>query len=157
MPNGVIDLHKGERYHYIDVALICALQNYITFGVLYLILSYDIACKYWINFLSCVSQDPCPITKPEELARIVILWLVPKFHLGGHQPECSDKHSFNFTQGVGRTHGEHVEPIWARHNHLKYTTQEMSPALHIKVITDSLQGHNWLKLTDIGELNSIIE
>lgn len=151
MANGVVDLHKGERYRYVDIAIICALRLYFALGLSYLILSYDIACKYYKNFEARVSQDPYPIVTPEELLKLFITWLVPKFHLGGHQADCSDNFSFNYTQGVGRTHGEHVEPIWALHNHLKHTTREMSHALRIETITDHLHSHNWQKKTDIGQ------
>ena len=47
-----------------------------------------------------------------DLADFFFTFLVPKFHLPAHGPKCQAQYSFNYTRGVGRTHGETVEQEW---------------------------------------------
>ncbi|KAJ7281715.1 hypothetical protein C8J57DRAFT_1056104, partial [Mycena rebaudengoi] len=46
-PNGIGDLQKGERYYNMDWILFSSLRTY---DVLWLVLTYDIACQYYHNF-----------------------------------------------------------------------------------------------------------
>jgi hypothetical protein len=134
------------------VALFFAIRNFIALGILWMIISYDIACRFRTRFLQRVLGAPRPLFQEKDRETLErITWLVPKFHLGGHQPSCSDNHSFNYTPGVGRNHGEGVESIWSTLNWLKYSTREMGPGHRIEVLTDNMQAINWSKIRNIGE------
>ncbi|KAG8915030.1 hypothetical protein FRC00_008546 [Tulasnella sp. 408] len=50
-PSGVCDFSKGEGYRYVDVPMTQVIQAAINAGLKDLVISYDIACKYSINFL----------------------------------------------------------------------------------------------------------
>lgn len=167
-PNGVTDLHRGERYgplpsslspltsqryfanrfRYVDVAFASVINIYLLLGILLFGISYDIACKYSIHFLARVVGA----LLPEELlhrASTWLRWFVPKFHLGGHQPSCADQFSLNYAKGVGRLHGEHVETVWSDLNPLKYSTREMAPGTRIEVLSDAMNEWNYKKLITI--------
>lgn len=80
-------------------------------------------------------------------AKIVYLkFLVPKFHLAGHKPECSIDYSFNFTEGVGRLSGEGIETVWSDLNWLKWSTQEMALGPRAETISDHMQAWNKRKI-----------
>lgn len=77
--------------------------------------------------------------------------VVPKFHLPTHGPKCQVQYSFNYTQGVGRTHGETVEQEWAYINLAALSTQEMGPGARHSALDDSWGGWNWRKVLGLGE------
>lgn len=114
-------------------------------GVADVILSYDIACKYSVNFLKRVKTNPNPLLPDEIDKHIRITWLIGKFHLGGHKEECSKKYSFNYNKNVGRMSGELVETIWATFNALKPQTREMGPGPRREVLTDAMNFWNKMK------------
>lgn len=121
-------------------------------SIIWLLFSYDIACKWSINFLARIALAP------EEWGwhtiaawPIAILYLVPKFHLGSHKEGCAYNYSFNYTKNVGRMHGELVETIWAGLNWLQYSTREMGPAHRREVLTEAMNYWNWQKVIGTGE------
>jgi len=88
------------------------------------------------------------------LSKLTITHLVPKFHLPAHGPKCRAKYSFNYTRGVGRTHGETVEQEWAYINLAALSTREMGPGARHSALDDSWGGWNWKKLLGLGEWNN---
>lgn len=78
---------------------------------------------------------------------------MPKFHLPAHGPKCQVQYSFNYTQGVGRTHGETVEQEWAYINLAALSTREMGPGARHSALDDSWGGWNWRKVLGLGEHN----
>lgn len=122
--------------------------------------SYDIACKYSINFKDRVTEvfhqenteaSSTPLLPTSFFETAGMRWLIGKFHLGSHRDECLKRFSFNFTNGVGRMSGELVETIWAYFDYLKYQTREMSAGARKELLTDAMNWWNWQKLTKIGE------
>jgi hypothetical protein len=110
-------------------------------------ISYDIACQWSINL-----SPRFKIThKDVDLSEFSITHLVPKFHLPAHRPTCQVKYSFNYTHGVGRTHGETVEQEWAYINLAALATREMGPGARHAVLDDSWGGWNWKKILGLGE------
>ena len=79
------------------------------------------------------------------------MYLVPKFHLSAHGPKCHVRYSFNYTPGVGRTHGETVEQEWAYINLAALSTREMGPGARHSALDDSWGGWNWKKVLGLGE------
>lgn len=114
-------------------------------GLADVILSYDIACKYSVNFLKRVKTSPDQLL-PEDIDKhIRITWLIGKFHLGGHKEECAKMYSFNYNKNVGRMSGELVETIWATFNALKPQTREMGPGPRREMLTDAMNFWNKMK------------
>ncbi|KAF8507412.1 hypothetical protein BU17DRAFT_57448, partial [Hysterangium stoloniferum] len=114
--DGTVDLAKGERFVNFDFALVQVLLWIMQMGLHRIIISYDIACKYHINFMERIAERSWPLMTPTEqslFSALIVVWLVPKFHLAAHIEGCVDKFSFNWTKNVGRTCGELVESNWA--------------------------------------------
>lgn len=168
-PNSVIDFKKGERcvllsetpvtldltisrFHYVDVAISSVIQTTLLAGLAFFVVAYDIACKYSVNFKKRVLEGPVKLIdiKADEL---FIVWLIGKFHLGGHQPECSDKYSFNYTRGVGRGCGELIETVWSYLDYHKYSTREMGRGPRREMLTDAMNEWNMGKLVRLGGQN----
>lgn len=119
--------------------------------LVWLLLSYDVACKWSIWFLRRLALAPA-LPWAEGIPKLQTTYLIPKFHLGSHRPECADKYSFNYTEGVGRMHGEMVETIWAALNWLQYSTREMAAGHRREVISEAMNFWNWRKNIGAGVL-----
>ena len=109
-------------------------------------ISYDIACKWSINLLTRFKTSHEDIN----LSRFSITHLVPKFHLPAHGSKCQVQYSFNYTHGVGRTHGETVEQEWSYINLAALSTREMGPGARHSALDDSWGGWNWRKVLGLG-------
>lgn len=110
-------------------------------------ISYDIACKWSINLRSRFQVSHEDI----DLSRFSIEYLIPKFHLPAHGTKCQVEYSFNYTRGVGRTHGETVEQEWAYINLAALSTREMGPGARHSTLDDSWGGWNWKKVLGLGD------
>ncbi|TDL15871.1 hypothetical protein BD410DRAFT_731982, partial [Rickenella mellea] len=82
-------------------------------------------------------------------------WLVGKFHLGAHVPECADNFSFNFTANVGRSYGELPESNWSSLNGFAISTREMGWGHRRDILSDVMGDWNWRKNTKIGTSRSL--
>lgn len=121
-------------------------------GCVFLLFSYDIVCKWSINFWNRLIVGSKLNWHDPLKENITCQFLVPKFHLGSHREECADHFSFNYAEGVGRMHGELVETIWAGLNWLQYSTREMSAGHRREVITEAMNYWNWGKVIRTGRL-----
>lgn len=81
----------------------------------------------------------------------LIVWLIGKFHIGGHQKSCSARFSFNYTIGAGRMSGELVETIWVEFNFYKHQTREMTEGGRRDLLNDAFNHWNWMKCIGMGE------
>ena len=114
-------------------------------------ISYDIACKWSVNLHTRFEA----LHKDVDLSRFSITYLMPKFHLPAHGPKCQVQYSFNYTHGVGRTHGETVEQEWAYINLTTLSTREMGPGARHAALDDSWGGWNWRKILGLGECSIV--
>ncbi|KAJ7078694.1 hypothetical protein B0H15DRAFT_924757 [Mycena belliarum] len=137
-PNGIGDLQVGERYCNMDYLMLAALLH---FAMLYIVLSYDIACQYSKNFWTRMAGFPESMRPkiPEEN----IWWKVPNFHLPPHKPPCHSPYSFHFMWGAGMTHGEGVEQNWAFSNGAAASTKLMGPGSRHATLEDIFGFHNY--------------
>jgi hypothetical protein len=162
MKNGVGDLQKGERCVcalYSDIKVLKLLSyintDYIITSVLKsvavhdVVISYDIACKWSIHHLKRFSKNHPAL----DVDRFQFSYLIPKFHLPGHGDSCQTEYSFNFTKGVGRTHGETIEQEWAHINLAALSTREMGPGARHLTLDDSWNWWNWKKILGMGMPN----
>ena len=109
-------------------------------------ISYDIACKWCIYLDDRFGMQHGDV----DLAKFIITYLIPKFHLPAHGTKCQAQYSFNYIRGVGRTHGETVEQEWAYINLAALSTREMGPGARHSALDDSWGGWNWRKVLGLG-------
>ena len=117
-------------------------------GIVEVIISYDIACQYSRNFRNRFDQLPAILLIPLHL---VILFLIPKFHLPVHKEDCRFNYSFNFTKNVGRTDGEAIERLWSNLNHLSGSTMKMTRGSRMDALNFHLNDWNWKKTCKMGK------
>ncbi|KAJ3522971.1 hypothetical protein NM688_g8797 [Phlebia brevispora] len=129
MAGGGVDLVKGERYAYVDLAQACALQGYMT---LYMQVSaYDINCQHRKN-LAQRMKELDEIAQKLEIRDFKMTYFprttagVGKFHLPSHKQECQYKYAFQLLPGVGQTDGEASERIWSNTNQVAPRAREMA-------------------------------
>ena len=120
-------------------------------AVLDVVISYDIACKWAIYFLDRLSKNHPDL----DIDDLLLAFLIPKFHLPGHGPPCQTEYSFNFSKGVGRTHGETVEQEWAHINLAALSTREMGPGARHLTLDDSWGWWNWKKILGMGKTDMV--
>lgn len=117
--------------------------------------SYDIACQWHKNIWQRMqSIFPCEMHIASSINNVQ--YLVPKFYIAAHIPECILKFSFNTTKYVGRTDGEAPERGWSAINALATSTREMGPGFRHETLDDHFNDWNWKKVTGLGQLILII-
>ncbi|TFK63616.1 hypothetical protein BDN72DRAFT_872268 [Pluteus cervinus] len=137
-PCSIGDLQKGERLSQEE------LQE-----LLDIIVSYDIACQWWINLITRMLNYSQSIQMDEAKINSFI-YLVPKFHLPAHISKCQTQYSFNFHQHVGRTDGESPERGWSQINPIALSTCEMGPGSRRNTLNDHFGDSNWKKNYTMG-------
>ncbi|TFK59627.1 hypothetical protein BDN72DRAFT_780475, partial [Pluteus cervinus] len=148
-PCSIGDLQKGERYANMDYLFLLSLGQEKLQELLDLVISYDIACQWWINLLTrmlnyskSIQIDGAKINS--------FTYLVPKFHLPAHITHCQTQYSFNFHQHVGRTDGESPERGWSHINPIATSTIEMGPGSRRDTLNDHFGDNNWKKTYTMG-------
>ncbi|KAJ7042741.1 hypothetical protein C8F04DRAFT_1207805 [Mycena alexandri] len=141
MPNGMGDLQVGERFSNMDFILLSVLMSFV---LMWLVVSYDIACQYAINFWERMSAMPEAMQL--RLAQSNVWWMVPNFHLPVHKQGCHSAYSFHWMPGAGMTHGEGVEQNWAFSNGAAGSTRLMGPGSRHATLEDIFGFHNYDRL-----------
>ena len=156
-PNGVCDLQKGERSvffscglqlaerhsRYLNMDFIFLLSILIRLSVIFITVSYDIACQWEKNLPKRCNSPEYEFQVLKGDHKYQLAFFVPKFHLPAHRGECVHTHSFNLRPGVGRTDGEQPERGWAWSNRLAAFTKEMGPGNRRDTIDDAHGDRNW--------------
>ncbi|KAJ7113911.1 hypothetical protein C8R44DRAFT_740790 [Mycena epipterygia] len=136
--NGIGDLQLGERFCNMDFIMFSSLLNTI---ILYLILSYDIACQYSKKIWTRMPGLPEHMHLNVDFANV---WFkVPNFHLPPHKPWCHSPFSFHWMWGAGRTHGETIEQNWEFTNGAASSTKMMGIGARHSALEDLFSFHNW--------------
>ncbi|KAK7045327.1 hypothetical protein VNI00_007576 [Paramarasmius palmivorus] len=143
-PNGVGDLQKGERYCNMDAILLFSIMSCYW---LLLVISYDIACQWYKNFMARMKTLPAYLHIPSFTS---LKFKVPKFHLPAHVPACFAPFSFNFTKGVGKTDGEAIERNWSTLNGIARCVSMMTAGGRLDTIDDFCNFSNWRKTVNLG-------
>jgi hypothetical protein len=116
----------------------------LALNLLWVVVSYDIACQYAINFWQRASEFPRNMRlkiKPEN-----VWWKVPNFHLPPHKPKCHSPYSFHWMWGAGMTHGEGIEQNWSFSNGAAGSTRLMGPGSREATLEDIFGFHNYDRL-----------
>ncbi|KAH9476591.1 hypothetical protein JR316_0010503 [Psilocybe cubensis] len=139
------NMHKGERYANMDYIFAWFLR---LVAVRLVLVSYDIACQWFINLLRRMQSDwPQHIQPP---ANITLLPAIPKLHEPMHNQSNHQMYSLNFIPGVGQTDGECPERVWAPHNSLANATKTQGPGSRQDTLDDHFGFWNWQKYTSMG-------
>ncbi|KAJ7901027.1 hypothetical protein B0H14DRAFT_3422936 [Mycena olivaceomarginata] len=142
--NGLGDLQKGERYSNMDYIVMSAL---IGFTLLWLTLSYDIACQWKVRLAERMKKLPDAMQLP--LDDIKLQCTLPVWHASSHNGDCKDANSLSFKEGVGKSDGEGVERTWSVLNLAAYATKDAGRGQRADTLDDRLDNHNFLK--NIGQ------
>ena len=106
------------RYCSMDYVLLSTLMG-ITIAML--VVSYDVACQWSINFASHLAVFP--VAMQFKISNVFFTTVIPKFHILGHGPQCQSTWSLNFRRWMGRTDGEGVEHEWSHINPVALSTK----------------------------------
>ncbi|KAJ7023225.1 hypothetical protein C8F04DRAFT_970391 [Mycena alexandri] len=141
-PNGMGDLQAGERrFCNMDFIFFSAVLN---FALLWLVLSYDIACQFSKNIWT--RMEGLPEKYHLQIDRLNVRWMVPNFHLPPHKKGCHSAFSFHWLWGAGCTHGETVEQNWEFLNGAAAATKLMGLGARLTMLEGLLGFHNWRRL-----------
>lgn len=126
-------------------------MSLLVFGLAMLrtfLVSYDIACQWYKHlFARLAAFNPeIPLLKEGSESRFV----VPKFHLPAHIPNCQTRFAFMFTTGAGLGDGEAPERGWAYSNPLAPSTREMGPGTRRDTLDFHYGNYNWVRITGLG-------
>ncbi|THU80293.1 hypothetical protein K435DRAFT_695972 [Dendrothele bispora CBS 962.96] len=110
-----------------------------------LVTIYDLMCQYKVKLLERLKKGG--LTQPRELQ---MLYLIGKFHLGGHKDNCWAEYTLDLLLGSGRQDGEILESLWSTLNKSKSTVRAMSDANRQEFLDDLIQDSNWKKLVGGG-------
>lgn len=113
-----------------------------------LLISYDIACQWFINLFKRMTENWPDELKEEK--NINIISAIPKLHIAMHERGAHEAYNFNYIPGVGLTDGECPERIWAPHNILGNATKTQGPGSRQDTLDDHFGAWNWAKYTSMG-------
>ena len=128
-----------------DYIFASAIQN-IT--VLFLLISYDIACQWFTNLFKHMQDWPAHLTIPPS---ITLTPAIPKLHEPMHTAANHHAYSLNFISGVGASDFECPERFWAAHNALGNATKTQGPGSRHDILDDHFNFWNWQKYIGMGK------
>jgi len=129
-----------------DYVFACAMRS---LAVSILVVSYDIACQWFINLRKRITSDWPTELHPPKTTNLIPA--IPKLHEPMHKKADHQGFSFNFIPGVGLTDGEAPERIWAPHNALASATRQQAPGSRQDVLDAHFGFWNWLKYIGQGD------
>lgn len=118
--------------------------------LLLLTFSYDIACQWSRNLKTRITQLPRRMQIGADRLRNA-KFVLPKFHIYNHGPQCQTNFSLNFFRWSARSNGEDPERWWAHINPLSMSTKEMGAGSRIDTIDDHARSWNWRKIVGFGK------
>ncbi|KAF7321843.1 CxC2 domain-containing protein [Mycena kentingensis (nom. inval.)] len=112
LPTAVADLQRGEKYGNMDYIFASFMRHFIT--LLWIIISYDIACQ-WHKRLKERLQNLPPHVRLAALLKLVELarFAIPKMHIKGHIYLCQILFALGLISGSGKVDGEGIERPWS--------------------------------------------
>ncbi|RDB30333.1 hypothetical protein Hypma_007055 [Hypsizygus marmoreus] len=145
MPQGMVDLTKGEAFANTDYALAFTLgeaefQRWI-------MISYDIWCHYHVNLRKRFNKWFPGMAWILDKVRGAI----PKMHIVNHILWCMLLWAFNYTRYSGETWGENIEGGWAEQNQSAGSTKEQNDGHRHDSLDDFCGYWNWTKLHQIAK------
>jgi len=117
--------------------------------LLLILISYDIACQWFVNLFKRMNDH-----WPENLkipSTTEVLPAIPKLHEPMHKRAKHEAFSLNFIQGIGKSDLETPERVWSVHNGLGNSTKTQGPGGRNDVLDDHFGFWNWLKYVSLGK------
>ena len=132
------------RFCFVDFTVAGALR--FAQGLENVVLCYDQACKYFVNFRQRMETHFPGLEGLEN-----ITFLVNKAHIRGHNEGCWIQFNPNYRKGSGRADAEGGERNWSVLNLNASTTREMSKGHRRDALNDHLNWSNFRKLLGMGK------
>ncbi|KIY71058.1 hypothetical protein CYLTODRAFT_391041 [Cylindrobasidium torrendii FP15055 ss-10] len=139
----MVNLRRGEEHSVMDFCLLRGLSFVLTLLVIF---SYDINCSYSIHLLARIAEYSSELNHAALMVQQFI-FLIGKFHLGGHIRKCLFRYSWHFMPGAGLADGEASERKWANTNPTATSTREMGAGSRADTLDDHIGDANWQKTT----------
>lgn len=130
------------------------LSGMIGMTVMFLSISYDIACQWHKNLGLRVSRFPNYMQT--SFLGALTRFFIPKFHMAAHGQKCQGEFSLNWRRYTARTDGEGIERGWSHVNPLATAVREMGGALRHETFDAHWSAENWRKLAGLGTVASFI-
>ncbi|KAF9550947.1 hypothetical protein CPC08DRAFT_738337 [Agrocybe pediades] len=146
LPLGIGNLQKGERYANMDFIFGSALRSFALVPLI--LISYDIACQWFVNLFRRIEEHWPEGIKPSVNTKFIPA--IPKLHEPMHGKANHKVYSLNFIPGVGESDLETPERGWAFHNALGKSTQTQAPGSRHDILDDHFNFYNWLKYISLG-------
>jgi hypothetical protein len=127
---------------------ICNAARFNTSGLHGLIIIYDIACQWCINFLLRLHNSQ--YLDLGHWNDNDLLYAIGKFHLNAHKKDCFSQYSLNFIAGIGQADGEIMETNWHPANKIFSFARSMTLSHRTEIYDDYMRDANWKKLVGIG-------
>jgi len=118
------------------------------FMVPLVLISYDIACQWFINLFKRIDSHWPNEIKPRPGMNLIPA--IPKLHEPMHQTANHQVYSLNYVPGVGLSDGECPERFWGPHNILGNSTKMQGPGSRQDVLDDHFGFWNWRKYVGQG-------
>jgi hypothetical protein len=138
-------LISQSRYANMDYVFLSVLKHHDT--ALHKVVSYDIACQWWVNLYECLNKLPAHIQPPPIGTMDVVIL---KLHVYSHKLKCQMDYSLNLLCGAGHTDGEGIERTHSNTGPVCASTKQMGPGY----CHDGLDWHwthwNWQKIVGLG-------
>ncbi len=116
-------------------------------GLLQVIISYDIACQWFVNLGDRMAKWPTEIS---DVGDATLTPAIPKFHEPAHKQENHQEFSCNLIKGTAASDCEVPERIWGPHNALGNSMKTMGPGSRHDVLDDNFGFWNWQKYISMG-------
>jgi hypothetical protein len=127
------------------------LSALIGMALLWLTISYDIACQWQINLERRKEKMPEHLQLTDD---VTIQYGLPVWHAAAHKKSCQAQNSLNYLEGVGHTDGEGIERTWSVLNPVSWATKEMGKGARHDALDDRIDYHNWEKNIGQGTASS---
>lgn len=116
-------------------------------SLLLLLISYDIACQWFINFFKRMKEWPEYLrVDPSVKTRAVI----PKFHEPAHTAKDHAQYCLHWVSGGAQCDCEGPERIWSPHNALGNSTKTQGPGHRHDTLDCHFAFWNFLKYISMG-------
>ncbi|KAJ7682337.1 hypothetical protein DFH06DRAFT_1314555 [Mycena polygramma] len=139
LPQGMVDLKKGEAFALTDYALMQSLAE--ATPQRFILVTYDIWCQYVVNLETRITNwfpSMLPILEK-------IHGAIPKMHILNHIELCQILWNLSWMLYSAFTVGEMIETGWAEHNLTAGSTKEQNDGNRHDSIDDTSGNWNWDK------------
>lgn len=116
-------------------------------GLLQVIISYNIACQWFVNLGDCMAKWPTEISN---VGGATLTPTIPKFHEPAYKQENHQEFSCNLIKGMAASDCEVPEWIWGPHNALGNSMKMMGPGSHYDILDNNFGFWNWQKYISMG-------